>query len=61
MSREIEKFTCPLTSEEITEHNCYEICLVAEEVIKKSFISERFTRQKDFKETCLNCPHHDME
>ena len=42
----------------ISEAECCDVCLVAEEMITPSAISQKYTAKNNYKEICLNCKHH---
>lgn len=55
------RFICPLINDkEISEEECVDVCMVAEEMIKPSAISPKYTEKTDFKEICLNCKFHNQ-
>ena len=59
---EENRITCPLIdNKEISDADCYDVCLVANKMLKASAIPEIFTQKEDFREICKNCKNHNME
>ena len=56
-----EKWYCPIVNEEMLDYDCYDICLVAERMIKETVLCERIRQKENFREICLNCPHHNEQ
>ena len=58
---EEKDYFCPLLdNEKISEEECVDVCMVAEEMIKPSAISPKYMQKNDFKNICLNCKFHDQ-
>ena len=56
------KIICPLIdNKEISDYDCYDVCLVACKMLKASAIPNMFTKKENFREICLNCPHHNEQ
>ena len=59
---EENKIFCPLIdNNEISDGDCYDICLVANKMLKASAIPDMFTEKENFREICLNCKYHNMD
>ena len=59
---EENRITCPLIdNKEISDADCYDVCLVANKMLKASAIPNMFTQKENFREICLNCPHHNEQ
>lgn len=58
----LKKVKCPLLEDkEISEDDCYDVCLVANRMLKGSAIPDTFTQKENFREICINCPNHNMD
>ena len=59
---EENRITCPLIdNKEISDADCYDVCLVANKMLKASAIPEMFTQKEDFREICKNRKNHNMD
>lgn len=56
-----EKIFCPLIDGETSDDECYEACLVASRLLRKEAINAEFIQKENFREICLNCPHHNEQ
>ncbi len=55
------RIICPLINKEISDDDCYDVCLVANKMLKPSAIPEMFTQKEDFREVCKNCKNHNLD
>lgn len=52
------KVRCPIVNREIEQYNCFEVCQVAERMVKDAVIPEEFSSVNNFRDICNQCPNH---
>ena len=49
---------CPVKNDQIDGNDCYIVCEVADNMLKKKFLPEGIQWNEEQKQKCLNCPYH---
>ena len=54
-------YYCPLLDgEEITDAECCDVCLVAEDAINERVIDDKYKKKDNYKDICLSCEYHNQ-
>ncbi len=52
------KVMCPVIHKEIEDYDCMEYATIAERILKPNAGHIEFTKNKNFRERCMECPYH---